>query len=255
MIVSEPLKTIFHIEVKSTCSKNAADSAAKMLKRGLNFIQGSILFPEEEKWKYVGMIYFGLDSQKYLIFCSACQKFVLGPTNDLWADLTKHIEEPAQANPSNETYLDALTFLLVEMNKKHGCCASTGQLIKKTRNTSDEMTTFENICFWSNADLNAIKNAKRIALTSEFGTGKTFLLKQKANEIIGIADKKSKGKTNQKITFVIFEKKDNINLLKLEYENELKTTGAKIVRIHGFDGKFFKMKFLFFAFLLFCVFV
>ena len=89
LIVSEPLRTIFHIEVKRTCSKNTSDSAAKQLDRGLKLIQDSIQFPEKEKWNYVRLMYFGVDGQKHSIFCPECKKHVLEPSNDIWSEITK----------------------------------------------------------------------------------------------------------------------------------------------------------------------
>ena len=87
LIVSEPLRTIFHIEVKRTCSRNTSDSAAKQLDRGLKLIQDSIQFPEKEKWNYVRLMYFGRNGQKHSIFCPECRKHVLGPSQDIWSEI------------------------------------------------------------------------------------------------------------------------------------------------------------------------
>jgi hypothetical protein len=232
LIVSEPLQTIFHIEVNVTCSKRNSTSAARMLEKGLHSIRGKIIFPGEEKWKYVGMMYFGLDDQKHSIFCPECQKFVLGPDSNIWAEITKNIEKPAKANPFSETYLKVMSFLLFQLSvQESGAMPSLH--IDETNQISDKMTTLENICFWSNEELDAIKtikNEKRVALTSEFGTGKTSLLKEVAE---GITNKK------ETVTFVIFESDAKVSLLKLQYEKKFKYTDSKIVGIGGIDGNCF----------------
>jgi hypothetical protein len=135
LIVSEPLRTIFHIEEKKTCKLRTCKSAVKMLVRGRNTLQDSIQFPKEEKWNYVGILYFEHDTKKHSIFCPECQRFVLGPTNDIWADITKNIEKPALSKSSNKTYLDVLKFLLYEMQRKR---STTNQPIKGTRKITGE---------------------------------------------------------------------------------------------------------------------
>jgi hypothetical protein len=145
-IVSEPLQTIFHIEVKRTCSQNTADSAAKQLDRGLKLFQDKIPFPAEDNWKYIRMMCFGIDGEKHSIFCPECQKYVLGPNKDVWTEITKTIQQPVLAKASTQTYLNILKYLLFEMFKQESC-ATTQQLIKETRKTSDAMSTMEKSSF------------------------------------------------------------------------------------------------------------
>ncbi len=246
LIVSEPLQTIFHIEVKRTCTKNTSDSAAKQLNRGLKLIEDKIPFPEKEKWKYVRMMCFGLDDQKLSIFCPECQKYALGPTKDVWTEITKTIKQPDLASTSSKTYLTILKYLLYEMFKRESC-VTTQQLIKETRKNSDAMTTMSNIFFWSKEQLNIIKSTKdekRVALTSEFGTGKTFLLKEKAKEMLGIKDKKEKTQKDlpeaqfvqPKIVFVIFEGKASDTILKQEYVAQFSEKSATVCGISGSKG-------------------
>jgi hypothetical protein len=246
LIVSEPLQTIFHIEVKRTCSKNTADSAAKQLDRGLKVIQDKIPFPEENKWKYVRMMCFGIAGEKHSIFCSDCQSYVLGPTTDVWSEVTKTINQPVLASACLKTYLNILKFLFYEMFRQESC-ATTKQLIQESKKTSDAMSTTKSIIFWSKEQLNIItatKDAKRVALTSEFGTGKTILLKAKAIEILGIKDTKRKNQMNlkevklvkPKIVFVIFEGGATDTLLKQEYVAQFTETGATVCGISGSKG-------------------
>ncbi len=249
LIVSEPLQTIFHIEVKRTCSKNTTDSAAKQLDRGLKLIQNKIPFPEKEEWKYVRMMCFGIAGEKHSIFCSRCQSFVLGSTADVWTEVTKTINWAVLAKTSTQTYFNILKYILYEMFKQESC-ATTQQLIEETRKTSDAMSTMKNIFFWSKEQLNIIKAtrvAKRVAFTSEFGTGKTILLKEKAKEIIiqeetktfeEIKAQKSQHEKN-KIIFVICEGAEVDTNLKLQYEKDFEqfTKYVKVIGIQGPNGK------------------
>jgi hypothetical protein len=266
LIVSEPLKTIFHIEVKKSYSETSCKEAAEQLERGLKLFQETIPFPEVEHWTYVRMMYFGFDNQQQPFKNSngwcRCKNFVLGPSEDIWTDILKTVGKPALANPSKNTYLNVLKFLLYEMHKQE-CGATTEQLIKETRKTSEAMTTMDNIFFWSKDQLKVIKatkDAKRVAFTSEFGTGKTCLLKAKANEIIQEIKrkkymerskevKKSNPKEEAKnsnlikeeieIVFVIFEGANIDSNLKLSIEKEFQKFSAfvKVVGIQGIKGK------------------
>jgi hypothetical protein len=131
LIVSEPLQTIFHIEVKRTCSQNTSNSAAKQLDRGLRLMQDKIPFPEKEKWKYVRMMCFGIDAEKHSIFCPECKKYVLGPNTYVWSEVTKTINQPVLASASSKTYLNILKFLFYEMFRQESC-ATTKQLIQES---------------------------------------------------------------------------------------------------------------------------
>jgi hypothetical protein len=253
LIVSEPLQTIFHIEVKRTCSKNTADSAAKQLDRGLKLFQDKIPLPETEEWKYVRMMCFGIAGEKHSIFCSECQKYVLGTNKDVWTEIAKTIHQQVLAKASTQTYLNILKYILYEMFKQESC-ATTQQLINETRKTSDALSTMKNIFFWSKEQLNIIKatqDEKRVALTSEFGTGKTILLKEKAKELIPKeTKKKTKLKENEaeksyqekiNIIFVIFEGAVLDTNLKLEYEKDFEQfrNDVKVIGIQGTIGNFF----------------
>jgi len=266
LIVSEPHQAIFHIEVKKSYTETNCKEAAEQLDRGLKLFQEAIPFPEVEHWTYVRMMYFGFDNQQQPFKNSngwcRCKNFVLGPSEDIWTDILKAVEKPALANPSKNTYLNVLKFLLFEMYKQE-CGATTEQLIKETRKTSDAMTTMDNIFFWSKDQLKVIKatkDAKRVAFTSEFGTGKTCLLKAKANEIIQEVKrrkyiegnreakkpnpKKEAKSSNQSIdkidiVFVIFEGANIDSNLKLSIEKEFQKFSAfvKVVGIQGIKGK------------------
>jgi hypothetical protein len=132
---------------------------------------------------------------------------------------------------------------------KQECGATMEQLIKETRKTSDAMTTMKNIFFWSKEQLNlknATKKTKVIALASEFGTGKTILLKEKAKEIIQEYKRKNykerrneAGNSNQErkiVVFVIFEGEAADCILKQQYADQFQETCASVHGIPGSKG-------------------
>jgi hypothetical protein len=251
LIVSEPFHTIFHVEVKTTCNTKNAFKAAEQLENGFKLINNNIPFPEKENWKYVGLIYFARNEQKKSIFCAECQKYIIGPSKDIWSDITKNSEQPSQAKSSNKTYLSILKFLLYEMFKQESC-ATTQQLIKETRTTSDKMSTTKNIFFWSKEQLKVIKatkDAKRVALTSEFGTGKTILLREKAMEILGIVEEKGTIQMNlpevkhvqPNIIFVIFEGGAKDTILKQESVAHFSEKSVTVLGITGSKGNNWKL--------------
>jgi hypothetical protein len=96
--------------------------------------------------------------------------------------------------------------------------------------------------------MKATQDVKRVALTSEFGTGKTILLKEKAKELIqtetrticefkGNEAKKSQQEKN-KIIFVIFEAANVDTNLKLECEKDFEhfRNYVKVIGIQGING-------------------
>jgi hypothetical protein len=134
---------------------------------------------------------------------------------------------------------------------KQESCATTQRLIKETRKTSDAMSTTTNIFFWSKDQFNAFKatkDAKRVALTSEFGTGKTILLKEKAKELVQQEIRKNNQlKRNEaekfkqeksKIIYVIFEGANVETNLKLECERDFENykNYVKVIGIKGING-------------------
>ncbi len=252
LIVSEPFQTIFHIEVKKTCNNKNAFKAAEQLENGLKLISKNIPFPEQENWKYVRLMYFARNEQTKSIFCTECQRYVIEPSRDIWSEITKNSQQLSEAKSFNKTYHSILKFLLYEMFKQESC-ATTQQLIKETRKTSDAMSTTKNIFFWSKEQLKVIKatkDTKRVALISEFGTGKTILLKEKAMEILGIkennqTDLQKDKHTQSKIVFVIFEGGATDTILKQEYVSQFSQGGATVLGITGSKGnnlKLFKKK-------------
>jgi hypothetical protein len=94
LILSEPLNTIFHIEVKK--KKAEAAAAAKQLQSGMEFFTKSLVLPAAENWIYVRIMYIAEASQA-LPGCTVCPNFFLTPEtnlNDWW---TLFVEKRLQA--------------------------------------------------------------------------------------------------------------------------------------------------------------
>jgi hypothetical protein len=253
LIVSQPNQTIIHIEVKRTCSESNMRSAKKQLENGLKMFQKSIPFPRVQKWKYSRVIYFGLaeqdicfeqqslnqskEEQPFENHCLKCKNFIIGPKTDLscwWNELIECLSQPITEKvqeQSDDTYLNALRFLLHQMYKQQDC-ATIGQLIKETHLISDKICTPETIMFWSKEQYKALKDFKdkKVVLTSGFGTGKTILIKAKAKELV---------MSGQNVVIVIYETTTEKTILRTEYElffqNE--KTATKITSLSGKQGK------------------
>ncbi len=238
LIVSQPSQTIIHIEVKKTCSDSQFESASKQLQNGLKMFQETIPFPEIVTWKYIKVIYFGLEAkeQPFENKCLKCKNFIIGPKTNLsqwWIELTEFLTqgtlEKVQIQP-DDTYLNVLRFLLHQMYKQQDC-ATTGQLVQLTSQTSDKICSPDTIMFWSKEQYKTFKDlkAKRVAFTSGFGTGKTILIKAKAKELI---------KSGQKVVFVVFEIPAEKTILRMEYEKDFQEDNSlvKITSISGTKG-------------------
>ncbi len=240
LIVSQPSQTVIHIEVKKKYCKNQFDSASKQLQNGLQMFQENIPFPGKVKWKYIKVIYFGFDEneQPFENKCLKCKNFIIGSKTDLnfwWNDLTKsclpqETTERFLIQP-DDIYLNILRFLLHQMYKQQDC-ATTEQLIKETHQTSDKICNPDTIMFWSKDQYKTLKDFKdkKVALTSGFGTGKTILIKAKAEELI---------KSGQNVVIVIYETIPEKTILRTEYEQKFchKKTSTKITSLSGTKGK------------------
>jgi hypothetical protein len=238
LIVSQPSQTIIHIEVKKTCSNKQFKSASEQLESGLQMFQETIPFPGIVKWKYIKVIYFGFAAKEPPPFqhqCLKCsQNFIIGPSTDLnlwWNELiTEFIPQESASSvedhrPQDNTYLNVLRFLLHQMHMQQNC-ATPGQLVQLTSQTSDKICSQDTIIFWSKEQyktLNDLSN-HRIAFTSGYGTGKTILIQTKAKDLL-------KTKTN-KVVIVIFEAPQEETLLRNTYGKIMeKYSSAKIIGV------------------------
>ena len=88
LIISEPLRTIVQVEVKSSYKQEAANKAFQQLEKGKVLFQEKIPFPYQEQcqWSYVKVVQFAETS---ISCCTACQPFVLLKNSDVnqwWTD-------------------------------------------------------------------------------------------------------------------------------------------------------------------------
>ena len=237
LIVSQPTKTIIHIEVKRSLSDQSMEKATKQLKNGLKMFREKIPFPEKENWKYTRVMYFaferkGENETQFENSCAKCKHFIIGPTTDFnswWKEiicLSQTNTEITQDQP-DETYLSVLRFLLHQMYKQQVC--TPGQLVDLTSKTSNAICNSDTIMFWSKEQYKTLKDFrnKKVALTSGFGTGKTILMRAKAKELIA---------NRQKVVIVIFESTDKETVLKIEYQNIFETENS-LVTVKSISGR------------------
>ncbi len=88
LIVSEPLKTVFQIEVKRTHTLKSRKSAREQLQNGKQLFESRVIFPKKENWKYVKVMFFALNEKQEVFkasdspFCLNCQSYMLGVVAD-----------------------------------------------------------------------------------------------------------------------------------------------------------------------------
>ena len=235
VIVSEPLKRIIHIEVKSSYSTLNQEKGSEQLKKLLDFAMENLPFPEEEGWNYNRFLYFGRGKERQIPVketintCPECQLFVLDFGKNLdewWNEISQPIDISLPNVASTSTYIQICKFLLHQMFQQ-GQCVTQNDIIRHTEETTLAIVTFENIIFWSNKQYSLMNDTQktRVIFTSPFGTGKTTLIKAKAKELL---------KKNCKVTFVLFEEADTSQetLLKKTYQLEFPEAqfpGASII--------------------------
>ena len=227
LIISDPFKTVLHIEVKKN-QKNGEDDAAQQLKSGITFLKESLVFPKEERWNFVSVMYF----EETTDVCPDCTEFVLTPdTNfDEWwkkFELQNQEQRSHKKDSSlNEcSYLQNCKFLLHQMFKQSHVITeaditrnsekffdkSCSTNLRKTR------TNKKGFCFLTRVQFSLFNDPsmKRVVFKSAYGTGKTLLIKAKAKEL---------QQEGNKVVIVLF---DNVKtrfqfLLKENYDQEFK---------------------------------
>jgi DNA replication protein DnaC len=223
LIVSEPLKTIFQIEVKRTHTPKSRKSAIEQLQKGQQLFESRIPFPKEENWKYTKLMYFALNEKKEEFsssdfpFCQKCQSYILGPATDFsewWLQWNIHKYPPVplkyQPAPLNRNiYAQAIEFLTFQMYIQEDCFTNQN-LLDYTEEKIEKISTPEKLFFWSKVQYPLFNNSrnKRMVFISPFGTGKTTLLKAMARRLLV---------RREKVTFIFW---DIENLLQKTYHEE-----------------------------------
>jgi hypothetical protein len=236
LIISSPLKSILHIEVKRTMSEAYKQKAFKQLQKGFNFFLETIPFWEKSDWNYVRVVYFSLkeDGSAFLsktskLFCDKCQPFVLDSTtnfSDWWSNISAQLTTSQHASSyDSSTYITTLKVLLHQMFQQ-GNCVTKKDLLDYTKDKCESVSSSENIFFWSNVQYNVLSEPKlkRVAFNSQFGTGKTILLKEKVRSLL-------RENRNCKIVFVVFEDRDATkeSLLMKTYREEFRSSKANVI--------------------------
>ncbi len=220
LIVSEPLKTIFHVEVKLTYSGTERKRAEEQLQKGRNLFQSEIPFPQQEEWKYVGIIYFGFDRRRNKFessaspYCQELQLFVLGSETDFeawWQEISSKLTETLSKHLNRNSYVQIVQFLCCQMYQQK--CFTTQGLLNYTEEMIDKISSPEKLFFWSKIQYSLFYDAgkKRMIFTSSFGTGKTVLLKAKAKALLDYG---------QKVAFVFVGESPKETLLQMQYRAE-----------------------------------
>ncbi len=224
LIVSEPLKTVFQIEVKKTHTQKSRKSAREQLEKGKQMFEARISFPKQENWKYVKVMFFALNEKKEdfisskFQFCLNCQSYILGPGTDFsdwWKQMNFNLtvlESQPPSSPLNRNiYTQTVQFLTRQMYIQ-GDCFTNQNLLDYTEEKIEKISTPEKLFFWSKAQYllyNDSRN-KRMVFISPFGTGKTTLLKSMSRRLL---------ENGEKVTFIFWE---NESLLQKTYYEEFK---------------------------------
>jgi hypothetical protein len=214
LIVSKVFRTIFHIEVKASCTPTHQQKAAEQLSKGQEFFSETIPFPQEEGWKYVKIMCFGKDVGTFSEGCQDCRnKFILGPDTDLnkwWDEITKDLN-PEENISKSKTYVDIMKYLLHQMFYQEMCITDANL----TQYTEEKIKKIEGI-FLSKHQFNVMHlTTKKVAFTSFYGTGKTTLLKLKAHQVM------EENKTD-KVVIVVIEETEKDSILITDYRNKFK---------------------------------
>ena len=245
LIISDPLKTVFHIEAKK--NKNEKKSAAQQLQSGLEFFKEYLVLPEEEKWNFVRIMYI----DETIDVCGNCHEFVFTPNTNLdewWISFELktqeqrsnekvellNLEQRSQEKDSsmNEcSYVQNCKFLLHQMFKQSQVITeaditdNSEDFIDKSCNTDMHKNEKDKkgSCFLTRVqfDLFHDPSMKRIVFNSAYGTGKTLLIKAKAKELL---------RNGQKVVIVLFDtvKTSFQFLLKKNYDQEFKDNTKKL---------------------------
>ena len=274
LIVSEPLRTVFQIEVKLTHNPNNRKDAGKQLKKGLHISQSRIPLPKQEHWKYVQCIFFAFDNNGKVFnshcnecqsvkehqcksqFCKDCQSYILGPETDLsvwWEQMSLKLsnhESQSSTTPLNTNIYTQIVQFLTRQMYIQGDCFTNQNLLDYTEEKIEKISTPEKLFFWSKTQFPLLHDSrkKRMIFTSHFGTGKTVLLRAKAKQLI------EKG---EKIVFIFFGSTDSYSLLRTTLQEEFGNSHqVKIMtwKCKGFDKFWFIEYFFKLGFTIFIVF-
>ncbi len=239
LIVSEPLKTIFQIEIKRRRTNDDRKKAATQLKKGFDLFSSTIPFNVNNNWKYVRAMYFGWDKKGKEFnscdygYCYFCQSHILGPNTDFevwWEQMTENITNEDNVHQQNEddqsrtVYLDIVWYLICRLYLQRETITKQ-EILKQTLQNIESTSTPEKLFFWSRIQFSLLTDVTktRVAFISEYGTGKTILLKAKAKQLAS--------KPKERVVFVFIKDIEKETLLQCSYKEELKGYNVKFCEI------------------------
>lgn len=225
LIISETLKTIFHIEVKFSNHKSNIANAAKQLQSGKKLFEETFPLPKQENWNYAKVMLFGKSKEGIEGICSECKPYILGSSSDLamwWSEMTSIVDLQNKYGYSL-TYNNIIKFLLHQMYIQKDCITQS-DILQNTEKKIEEICQIENVFLLNNVQFELLKDPqkKRIAFSSPYGTGKTTLLKAKAMELLLIL--KDLDLSKEKVVVILFEDQTAYqdSLLKASYDIHFK---------------------------------
>jgi len=150
-----------------------------------------------------------------------------------WKDI-KQAFNPHQEN--SKTYEDAAKFFLFQMFLQDDIY-NDAQLVKQSEERIDSLSKPHVLLSYTRTQFNLLEsdNARKVALTSLFGTGKTILLIERAKKLEEQIQLK-KEEANEKIIFIVVEKNKGESLLKRKLSQLL--SDSPLIELENVQGKF-----------------
>ena len=184
-VLSLELGCIFHIEVKTTLTKDSFSKLNNQLKDGKKWIDRVFSSINQSSWKYCGISCFFKKPEKDQTF--ACSSFLaIGPDglSKIVSSLEKEIKSSRQWDPND--HLDEFkdickAFFYVAQGDKRAPVTRRNEM-KNALEAMDKASTPESLIFWTPQQLNALEflDQPHMALFGYYGTGKTILLLERA---------------------------------------------------------------------------
>ncbi len=192
---------------------------SEKIRKGKNTIKNTSFsfFTKTKIGKLFILIFSGLDFQHYSFYIRNKIKI---------ASICNSNSSISEQHEAFSSYIKKIQFLLMYMFQREQVFSKT-DVANYATHASDKMFALENqTFFWTKHQQTLIDiNPKRVIFTSEFGTGKTTLLKAKAKQLGReryFQDLKNKSKkietSSGKIFFILFTDRDSLLTQSLKWE-------------------------------------
>lgn len=252
-IASEPLRAIFQIEVKRKYTQKVKEKALQQLEKGFKLFLSKIPFRNKDNWKYVKVMYFDQNEENNEFhsqdvgYCYNCQSHILGPYTNFevwWEQMTENLankDNVCQQNEDDQSqsrtiYLQIIQYLFCQLYLQSEKITKQ-DILNKTLQNIKSTSTPEKLFFWSRIQFSLLTDVTktRVAFISEYGTGKTILLKEKAKQLLKQDDEEN---TKKKVIFIFI--KDTVKETKLQhlYKQDLQDANVKFHDITTMGNSF-----------------